>query len=314
MEKTNYHGLLAINKPEGPTSHDTIDQLRNILNYKKIGHTGTLDPQATGVLVCCLGDALRIVQFLFEWDKVYLAKIKLGEITDTWDAQGVVIKKANNLQLDGERIKETILSFKNQSWQRPPLYSAIRYRGKRLYQYARAKQEVEVKKRRVEIKEIEVKEIALPYLLIKVSCSKGTYIRSLAFDIGDKLGCGAHLFSLCRTKVGPFLLENSYTLEEVKGKLDGNEISSLLVPWEQVVKNLPAVFVTDDFKAKVKSGPELKREDILSVEKEFVSGEKVGLKSKEGVILAIGEVLLSSKDLYQTDEKARIFKYRRVLV
>ena len=314
MDNKNYHGLLAVNKEVGPTSHDTLDELRNILKYKKIGHIGTLDPGASGVLVFCLGDALKTVQFLVDWDKEYLAKIKLGEITDTYDAQGIIIKKTNNLKLDDEKIKETVLSFKEQCWQTPPLYSAIKYKGKKLYQYARKKEEIEVRKRRVEIKVIEVKEIKLPYIVIKVTCSKGTYIRSLAYDIGEKLGCGAHLFSLCRTRVGPFELKDVYELEGVKRATNGNGILRILVPWEQVLGNLPAIVVTEEFKTKIKNGPELKREDIISIEKGFSPREKIGLKDREGTILAIGESLVSSEDLWRLDGKEKVFQYRRVLI
>jgi len=313
MDKKSYNGLLAINKEVGPTSHDTLDELRNILNYRKIGHTGTLDPGASGVLVFCLGDALKIVQFLMDWDKEYLAKIKLGEITDTYDAQGIVIKKTNNPVLDNERIRETVLSFKGQSWQTPPFYSAIRYKGKRLYQYARKKEEIEIRKRKVEIKEIEVKEIKLPYVVIRVTCSKGTYIRSLAYDIGEKLGCGAHLFSLCRTRVGPFELKDVYEVEEVKRATNGNGILRILVLWEQVLRNLPAIVVTEEFRSKIKNGPELRRENIISTENGFNPREKIGLKDREGTILAIGESLVSSVDLFRLNREEKIFQYLRVL-
>ena len=314
MDNKSYNGLLAINKEVGPTSHDTLDELRNILNYRKIGHTGTLDPGASGVLVFCLGDALKIVQFLMDWDKEYLAKIKLGEITDTYDAQGIVIKKTNNPVLDNERIRETVLSFKGQSWQTPPFYSAIRYKGKRLYQYARKKEEIEIRKRKVEIKEIEVKEIKLPYVVIRVTCSKGTYIRSLAYDIGEKLGCGAHLFSLCRTRVGPFELKDVYQVEEVKRATNGNGILRILVLWEQVLRNLPAIVVTEEFRNKIKNGPELRRENIISTENGFNPREKIGLKDREGTILAIGESLVSSVDLFRLNREEKIFQYLRVLV
>jgi tRNA pseudouridine55 synthase len=314
MDNKSYNGLLAINKDIGPTSHDTLDELRNILNYRKIGHIGTLDPGASGVLVFCLGDALKIVQFLMDWDKEYLAKIKLGEITDTYDAQGIVIKKTDNPVLDNEGIRETVLSFKGQSWQTPPLYSAIRHQGKRLYQYARKKEEIEIRKKKVEIKKIEVKEIELPYVVIGVTCSKGTYIRSLAYDIGEKLGCGAHLFSLCRTRVGPFELKDVYELDEVKKAADENGILRILVLWEQVFRSLPAVVVTEEFKARIENGPQLKREDIISIEKGFGPREKIGLKDKKGTILAIGEFLVSSVELFRLNEKERIFQYLRVLV
>jgi len=313
MDKKSYNGLLAINKEVGPTSHDTLDELRNILNYRKIGHIGTLDPGASGVLVFCLGDALKIVQFLMDWDKEYLAKIKLGEITDTYDAQGIVIRKTNNPVLDNERIRETVLSFKGQSWQTPPFYSAIRYKGKRLYQYARKKEEIEIRKRKVEIKEIEVKEIKLPYVVIRVTCSKGTYIRSLAYDIGEKLGCGAHLFSLCRTRVGPFELKDVYEVEEVKRATNGNGILRILVLWEQVLRNLPAIVVTEEFRSKIKNGPELRRENIISTENGFNPREKIGLKDREGTILAIGESLVSSVDLFRLNREEKIFQYLRVL-
>jgi len=308
--KGELDGLLPVNKEAGPTSHDTVNELRNILGYRRVGHTGTLDPAASGLLLLCLGKGCKIVQFFSGWDKEYLAEVKLGEETDTCDAQGQILKTVNHLEVSEEEIRTVISSFKGESWQTPPSYSALKFKGKKLYQYAREGQSVPRKPRKIEITRIEVTEINLPFVQIKVVCKSGTYIRALARDIGKKLGCGAHLSSLCRTRVGPFELEQALTFCELKA--GAAEISHFLVSIEDVFNGTASLTVRNNHRDKIKNGMALKSCYLGPVEKKFTKGERLALKDEEGNVLAVGTALVSSEMVFA--EGNNIFEYKRVLV
>lgn len=206
-----------------------VSKLRKILNIKQIGHTGTLDPMATGVLPVCVGKATRIIQYL-DTSKAYEAYIKLGIKTDTYDQEGKIIE-ANSVKLDILKIEGALSEFQGEITQKPPIYSAVHYKGKRLYEYARANVEIEdIPERKVFINSIKIenildKESDNPVIVVDIDCSGGTYIRSIANDLGDKLGYGATLWDLVRTKSGKFLLEDSHTLDEIQ-ELHRNEFSS----------------------------------------------------------------------------------------
>jgi len=311
-DEESMQGLLIINKRKGPTSFEVVRRLRTMLNCKRIGHTGTLDPFATGVLVCCLGNGTKIIQFLIDWQKEYLAKIKLGEKTDTYDSFGKIIGKNTQISLTEERIKMAIESFKGEIWQTPPLYSALRHKGKRLYQLARKREKIEIKKRKVRIENLQILKIRLPFVWIKVKCSKGTYIRSLAYDVGEKLGCGAHLFSLCRTKVGHFDLKDSLTLDMIRRIKDEGDFDKIVIPIEKALEQIPALVVSDEFRDKIKQGRRLGMKDIKSKEKDFSKDQRVVLKDNSGRILAIGESMVCSFEI--SDEQKEVFRYKRVLL
>lgn len=310
--KGELDGLLPINKEAGPTSHDTISKLRNILGYRKIGHTGTLDPAAFGLLLTCLGRACKIVQFLHHWDKEYVAEIKLGEETDTYDAQGKVLTVKNDLDMGEDEIKGVISSFEGENWQVSPAYSALKFKGKKLYQYAREGKSVPKKLKKIKIIAIEAEQIDLPFVRIKVVCTSGTYIRTLAYDVGKKLRCGAHLSSLCRTRVGPFRLQQALTLKELQGR--AASISDSLISIEETFNHLPCLIAKNDFKDGIKNGMQLKAYHLSSVEKEFTEGQRLTLKDESGNILAIGDSLVSSEQIFEGGGENPIFKYRRVLV
>lgn len=210
------NGVIPVFKEQGYTSFDVVAKLRGILGIKKIGHTGTLDPMATGVLPVCIGRATKLVDYLTDSTKEYEAVIKLGMITDSYDATGKILQD-NPVSVDEDTVREVIRSFKGEYMQIPPMYSAIKINGERLYKLARAGQTVDRKPRLCHINRIEILPgYALPYVGIRVECSKGTYIRSLANDIGEKLGTGACLTELKRTKTGGFLTEDCYTLSEIE--------------------------------------------------------------------------------------------------
>ena len=301
-----------VNKKAKMTSHDVVEKLRRILNFKKIGHAGTLDPNALGILLICLGKATKIAMFLTEYDKEYKAVIKLGEATDTCDQEGRITQVKDDLKIGEKEVREAAESFKGEIWQTPPLYSAIKHKGKKLYQYARIGKKVERKKRKVFIKDIQILEIRLPYVKLKINCSKGTYIRSLANDIGERLGCGAHLFSLCRTRVGPFELKDSQNLETIQEIQREGGIEDFLIPIEKILDHIPSVVVKNSFAERIKEGPDLFAPLVLSSEKEFDEGQTICIKNNENQIIALGKALFSSDEFLDEKRKDRLFEYTRV--
>jgi len=211
-------GILVVNKPSGITSHDVVDFIRRKFNIKRVGHAGTLDPMATGVLVMLLGKATTLSNTFTNDDKEYIAKIFFGKSTDTQDAQGKVIEEKNIDNLDIEDIKKALENFRGQISQIPPMVSAIKYRGKKLYQLARSGQTIAREPRKINISSIEILDFKFPELIFKVKCSKGTYVRTLCEDIGKALGVPSHMSSLVRSASGDFLLEDSKSLDEVDEK------------------------------------------------------------------------------------------------
>ncbi|HAG49750.1 MAG: tRNA pseudouridine(55) synthase TruB [Deltaproteobacteria bacterium GWC2_42_51] len=234
-------GVLVIDKPAGFTSHDIVTIVKRKLGARKVGHTGTLDPIATGVLPLCINDATRLTRFIEDGRKEYLATIKLGEETDTYDTEGKIIAKGNTSLLTHNDIISAVNNFRGKIEQIPPIFSAIKRNGVPLYKLARQGIEVERRPRIVEIYDIEIKNIAIPFVDLRVECSRGTYIRSLAFDIGRRLGCGAHLFSLRRTKNGPFALERSISMEQLNCLKDS--IEKNIIPIGRLFTNIPGIEV-----------------------------------------------------------------------
>lgn len=208
-------GIIVVNKPKGITSRDVVNKACKLLNTKKIGHTGTLDPIATGVLVLCVGKATKLVEALTKNDKEYIATVKLGILTDTLDTDGTIIEK-KQASLDKNELENVLKSFIGMYNQEVPIYSAVKINGKKLYEYAREKKEVMLPKRMVEIKDIKLLELNNNYYKFKVSVSKGTYIRSLIKDINKKLGILGVMSDLIRTRQGKFLINDSYSLEDME--------------------------------------------------------------------------------------------------
>ena len=211
-------GFLNINKPKGITSHDVISKLRKISGIKQIGHTGTLDPFATGVLPVCIGKATKLIEYLPD-DKEYIATVQFGKTTDTYDLDGETVKISDKKVTEQEVIN-SLKSFEGEISQLPPIYSAIKKNGKKLYEYARAGESVDIEPRRVTISEIKLLEFdeAAQIAKIKTACSSGTYIRSIANDLGEKLGCGGYLIALERTRSGKFGIDDSLDLSEISDK------------------------------------------------------------------------------------------------
>ena len=239
------NGVINIYKERGFTSHDVVAKLRGILKQKKIGHTGTLDPDAEGVLPVCLGKGTRLCDMLTDHSKVYEAVLLLGQSTDTQDVSGSVLQEAP-VDVSEEEVREAIMSFVGPYDQIPPMYSALKVNGQKLCDLARAGKEVERKARPVEIYEIQIEEIHLPRVRMTVSCSKGTYIRTLCHDIGEKLKCHGCMESLLRIRVGQFLLKDSLTLAQVEAYRDENRITEIVMPVDQVFSDCPALKLTKE--------------------------------------------------------------------
>jgi tRNA pseudouridine55 synthase len=208
-------GFLNIHKPLGVTSHDIVMQVRRTFGLRKVGHAGTLDPLATGVLIICVGGATRLSEYVMHMTKGYIARVKLGETTATYDAEGEITSTRPAAHITRAQVEAALAPFRGSFEQKPPIYSAIKVNGRKLYDIARAGQSVELKARPVEIHRLVLTEWQPPYFSIDVSCTAGTYIRSLAYDIGEALGCGAHLTALERTQSGSFLLTDAITPDDL---------------------------------------------------------------------------------------------------
>jgi tRNA pseudouridine55 synthase len=285
------HGILNVNKPEGWTSHDVVAKVRRLLGGK-VGHAGTLDPAATGVLPLLLGRATRIAEYLLEWDKEYVAVLRLGRTTDTQDATGTVLSERPIDRLTDEHIRRTITRFKGSLMQLPPMYSAVKIGGRPLYKAAREGKILDRKPRAVTVSDIEVLNINGGDIVFRVVCSKGTYIRTLCSDIGEALEVGAHLLQLRRTRVGPLRLEDAYSLEEVHSIISGDGPVRGIISLDDALRNFPEMVVDEPTARRVGHGVPVPLDCVR-----WVSGTKVDvktagllrLKDPVGRLLAIGK-------------------------
>ena len=268
------NGIVNIYKEKGYTSHDVVAVLRKVVGQKKIGHTGTLDPDATGVLPVCLGRATKVCELLTDHDKTYEALLLLGKTTDTQDISGEVLEEKDPGDLAEEEVRSCIESFIGEYDQIPPMYSALKVNGKKLYELAREGKTVERKSRKVQIHGIRILEMNLPHVRMEVDCSKGTYIRTLCHDIGEKLQVGGCMEELERTKVGRFLKEDAVTLDEVRQKMERGEGAELFTPLDQIFVELPAVTVTDTKAWMSYNGNDLPERFLLEKE-EWTDGQEV---------------------------------------
>lgn len=247
------NGIVIINKPKGFTSHDVVNVVRKTLGTRKVGHTGTLDPNAEGVLPICVGKSTKACDMLTFSDKEYIAGVKLGITTDTYDIWGKTISLESVCKSE-EEIREAVSHFVGEIQQVPPMYSAIKQNGKKLYELAREGIKLELEPRKVTIYSCEVSDIAPDSFRIKVRCSKGTYIRSLCNDIGEYLGCGAVMTSLIRTASSVFSIENSVTLDELKEKVQKNGPDCVLQCVDRVFMHYDAITVNDTVEKRLLNG------------------------------------------------------------
>ncbi|MDO4322800.1 MAG: tRNA pseudouridine(55) synthase TruB [Lachnospiraceae bacterium] len=296
------NGIINVYKERGYTSHDVVAKLRGILKQKKIGHTGTLDPEAQGVLPVCLGKATKVCELLTDKTKEYRAVLRLGVVTDTQDMTGTVLQETD-VTCTEEEIRACISGFTGVQEQIPPMYSALKVDGKKLYELARQGIEVERKPRKIIIERIEIEDISLPELTMTVKCSKGTYIRTLCHDIGAALGCGGCMKSLLRIQVGPFLLENSVTIDEIIRCRDEGRLDEVVHPTDSVFLHLPELTLTPEAERFVRNGNPL-YPGMPGIAAEILRGKAMESDTKLRVYSAEGEFLA----VYQWDREKACYR------
>lgn len=247
-------GILNVDKPRGETSYRVVARVKRLSGARRVGHAGTLDPDATGVLPVCLGRATRVTRFLMDATKTYRAEIELGTVTDTCDATGKVTRRGDPSGVRREDVEAALAGFRGIIRQTPPMYSAVKHQGRRLYELAREGVEVERKSRPAVIHRLDLLRWQPPVATVEIECGKGTYIRSLAYDLGEKLGCGAHLKSLVRTRYGPFHISRAVSVSQLEEAFRSGYWEHFLHPADSVLQHWKAVLVSDDTAAKLRNG------------------------------------------------------------
>ncbi len=279
------HGILLIDKPKGLTSYDVIRQVKRIFSTRKVGHAGTLDPMASGVLIVALGDATKILQFLLVDDKSYRATLKLGETTDTYDALGRELTKKPVPAIDIDSVDRFCSGFRGTIEQQPPMYSALKRDGVPLYKLARQGLEVERESRTITIERLTVVAVDSPFVTIEVDCSKGTYIRSLVHDLGIAIGCGAHLTELCRLRSGRFTIDQCCRLEDLK---QSDHPADVLLSYSEALMDFPAVKLDGPaFKALTFGIPP--QEAQCHLQQPLTDGARVRLIDQENRLVAVAD-------------------------
>lgn len=286
-------GIVNVNKPLGITSHDVVYRLRRLLGIKKIGHTGTLDPDASGVLPMCVGKGTKLAEMLTATDKQYLAELTLGAFTDTQDASGEVLDRFEVNVTEGE-IREKIAGFVGEISQIPPMFSAIKVNGKKLYELAREGKTIEREARTVTIQNIEVQKIDLTKKTVTmlVDCSKGTYIRTLCNDIGAALGCGGYMSALTRTKTGRFCIEESFALEQIEEMLQNGD-HSFMVPVAEALPEYRRITLAEKNAKKVRNGIKISVEGLIE-------GETYRIFDESGEFLILAQQTKDGLDVIRT--------------
>lgn len=283
-----YNGIINVYKEKGYTSFDVVARMRGICGQKKIGHTGTLDPDAEGVLPLCLGKATKVCDMLTDSDKVYRAVMQLGVETDTQDMTGTILKEADTSGLAEQYVMGAVMQFEGEIFQVPPMYSALKVNGKKLCDLARAGVTVERKARPVTIYKIFVENIELPYVTMTVSCSKGTYIRTLCHDIGAKLGCGAAMKSLVRLQAAGYRIEDAYKLDALQKFSESGTLKDAVTPIERVFDVYPVLTAKPEFDIMLKNGNKM----ALQQFQEMIKPElemKVRVRMSDGRFAAVYE-------------------------
>ena len=288
------NGVINVYKEKGFTSHDVVAKLRGIVKQKKIGHTGTLDPDATGVLPVCLGNATKLCDMLTDKSKEYVTTMRLGFCTDTQDISGNILEQ-KEVCVAEDKVREVIASFVGNYDQIPPMYSALKVNGKKLYELAREGIEVERKARSIEIYEIEIMDISLPDITMRVHCSKGTYIRTLCHDIGMKLECFGTMVELKRTKVAAFLLENAYKLSDIEEMVKTQNLNEILTKTEDMFECV-SVRVAPPYEKLLFNGNPIYLNQIM---------ERIRIGDKEQVKVYANDKFCA---IYECDEAKHILK------
>jgi len=276
-------GVLIVHKEAGWTSHDVVAKVRGLLGGAKVGHAGTLDPAATGVLPLLIGKATRVAEYLVNWDKEYRAVLRLGETTDTQDATGTVLQRVETSGVSADVLDGVIARFRGPQKQIPPMYSAVKVAGRPLYKSARAGETIERAERDIVVYELEVRAINGRDIALRIVCSKGTYIRTLCADIGQALGVGGHLLSLERSRVGSLAVEQAVTVEQIASQVAIGSLETALLTLDRVLAQLPLVTVTMEQAARVVHGAPIRLPQGL-----LPTLSPIRLKDELGRLLAIG--------------------------
>jgi len=306
------NGVVVIDKPPGMTSHDVVAGIRHVLGIRKIGHAGTLDPSATGVLPVCIKEATKLVPFFEHHHKDYRATMRLGVRTDTLDLDGRIISEAAP-SVDPSEVISVLQGFTGRITQIPPRFSAIKYHGRPLYDWTRKGIEIEPLPRRVEIFGITVERVALPEVTFHVSCSKGTYIRSLCADVGEALGCGACLTGLRRTASGPFMEKSALMLEGLTHGRQRQLLSESLIRLTDTLPGMPAIEVDAALLAKLKTGHQPELDAMKGYDIPFLAeGDMVKFTTVGRDLVAIAKALYASEAMPSLAGEAQLFKILRV--
>lgn len=303
--------MLLIDKPSGPTSHDVVDRVRAILKEKRVGHTGTLDPLASGLLVICVGRATKVARYLAGEDKEYQAVIRLGVTTTTQDRTGEKIQTRPVEGVTRADVEAALPQFIGLQKQTPPAFSAVKVQGVPAYRSARRGEPVALTPREIEVFELQLTACEMPLVTLRIRCSKGTYVRALAAEIGERLGTGAHLAELRRTKVGPWDVAEALTVDQLQQAAQEQKISARLIPLARALP-LSKLSVSAALAERIGSGPLLTRENLLGIEGDFAPGDPVVLVDPAGLAIAVGEVLYAKAELFY--RAGPLFRYHRVLV
>lgn len=304
------NGIIIVNKEAGFTSNDVVAKMRGICRQRKIGHTGTLDPEATGVLPLCLGNGTKLCDMLTDKDKEYVAELLLGVSTDTQDVTGTVMRECP-VHVNEMQVREAVMHFLGAYDQIPPMYSALKVNGKKLYELAREGKEIERKARRVRIWELEILEMQPPVVKLRVKCSKGTYIRTLCADIGEKLGCGGTMKSLVRTQVGRFRLEEAHTLSEIERIRDEAGLESLLLPTESAFAECKRLCVKAEADGMLRNGNAIPWKAVVQTDQREGNPSAGGEKQSGGSFAGCVRMCTSQGTflgLYEYDREAGRYK------
>ena len=294
------NGIINVLKPPGMTSHDVVNYIRRLTGIRKVGHTGTLDPGAAGVLPMCVGKATRVAEYLTAYDKCYRAECTFGVSTDTQDDSGQVLDVCDASYLTSNSISDVLMAFTGSLEQVVPMFSAVKVQGKKLYEHARAGEQIEREARRIKVYSLspiyyEDLGTPRPKVLFDIICSKGTYIRTICHDIGQKLGCGAHMSFLIRTRVGDFTLNEAITLEELKEYADNELFNQALTPIDLVLKSMVPIQVRESAVASVTIGSRLYPPGVIELPAHLIENQIVRLRA-EDKLLALAKVIVEQED------------------
>lgn len=306
-------GVIIIDKPSGKTSHDVVREVKKILGVKKAGHTGTLDPMATGVLPVCLNEATKLAGFLTDENKEYLATMLLGVKTDTLDIEGKIISRNDNIEITEDEIKKVVMQMVGTIKQIPPAYSAVKYYGKPLYEWTRKGVSFKIEPRDVTIHSIVIENIALPCVTFRVACSKGTYIRTLCSDIGDLLGCGACLCNLRRLRSGVFSEEMAVSLSNYESENKKSELLKKILPMAELLPLLTTIELEDHSAEKLRNGWQPSVEMMKEYDLPFLeAGDMIKFTNNSGYLLAVAEMVEPVNKFSEYDGKRQAARIVRV--